>query len=69
MIIFDGKDFVFNEKYDIKTEKQDAISLLKLDKNINFRVIDLSVIAGKEFEFSEYIRYGKAIDNDIVKLI
>lgn len=69
MIIFDGENFVFNEKYNVKTEKQDVISLLKLDKNINFRVIDLPSISGKEFEISEYMRYGKYIDNDIVKLI
>lgn len=69
MIIFDGKDLAVNEKYNKKTEKQDVISLLKLDKNINFKVIDLSVIAGKKFEIEEYKRYGKIIDNDIVELI
>ena len=69
MIIFDGENFVFNEKYNTKTEKQDVISLLKLEENMKFRVIALSSINAKEYETMEYKRYGKAVDNDIVELI
>lgn len=69
MIIFDGENFVFNEKYDKKTEKEDVIKLLKLEENTKFRVVSLSSIEGKEFETFEYKRDGKAIDNEVVEMI
>ena len=69
MIIFDGENFVFNEKYDKKTEKEDVIKLLKLEENTKFRVVSLSVIEGKEFETFEYKRDGKAVNNEVVEMI
>ena len=69
MIIFDGENFVFNEKYDKKTEKEDVIKLLKLEENTKFRVVSLSSIEGKEFETFEYKRDGKAVDNEVVEMI
>jgi len=70
MIVYDGKLFKINDKYNYKTEKLDIINLLKLDEKCKCRIISLGTINAKEFEFSEYKMkgiYNISSDNDIVE--
>ncbi len=68
LIVFDGKNFVLNNLYNDKTEKEDIISLFNLNGEQKIRIVSLDNIKGKEYEFAEY-KSGSKIpdDNNVVE--